>query len=109
MPEDLRKAAGLPSRVTRMLSPTVSNTTLCHLSSATSTGKVALLARSQDELEATAREIESAHGHKVLPVACDVADEASVEEAADLVVRVTEKAGVHLRHAAEELLLVVRE
>jgi NAD(P)-dependent dehydrogenase (short-subunit alcohol dehydrogenase family) len=47
---------------------------------------VALLARSQEELEATARDIEAAHGHKVLPVACDVADEQSVEEAAELVI-----------------------
>jgi 2-deoxy-D-gluconate 3-dehydrogenase len=47
---------------------------------------VALLARSQKELETTAREIEQAHGHKVLPLECDVADEASVEEAAGLVI-----------------------
>jgi NAD(P)-dependent dehydrogenase (short-subunit alcohol dehydrogenase family) len=47
---------------------------------------VALLARSQDQIESTAREIEAAHRHKVLPVACDVADEASVEEAAGLVI-----------------------
>src|SRR5260370_36299044 len=37
-------------------------------------------------MEATAREFEAAHRHKVLPVACDVADEASVEEAAGLVI-----------------------
>jgi 2-deoxy-D-gluconate 3-dehydrogenase len=47
---------------------------------------VALLARSQDQIESTARELEAAYHHKVLPVACDVADEASVEEAADLVI-----------------------
>jgi 2-deoxy-D-gluconate 3-dehydrogenase len=47
---------------------------------------VALLARSQTQIEATAREIEATHGHKVLPVACDVADENSVDEAAGLVI-----------------------
>jgi 2-deoxy-D-gluconate 3-dehydrogenase len=47
---------------------------------------VALLARSEVELETTARELEAAHHHKVLPVACDVSDEASVEEAAGLVI-----------------------
>jgi 2-deoxy-D-gluconate 3-dehydrogenase len=47
---------------------------------------VALLARSQTELETTARDIEQTHGHKVLPLECDVADESSVEEAAGLVI-----------------------
>jgi len=46
---------------------------------------VALLARSNDQVVATAREIEEAHGRKALAVECDVADEASVEEAASLV------------------------
>jgi 2-deoxy-D-gluconate 3-dehydrogenase len=46
---------------------------------------VALLARSLAEVEATAREIEAAHRRKALAVECDVADEASVEEAASLV------------------------
>jgi NAD(P)-dependent dehydrogenase (short-subunit alcohol dehydrogenase family) len=46
---------------------------------------VALLARSVDALESMAREIEETHGRKALAVACDVSDEASVEEAASLV------------------------
>src|SRR5262249_30586114 len=47
---------------------------------------VALLARSEDQVIGTARDIEDATGRKVLPVACDVSDEASVDEAASLVI-----------------------
>jgi 2-deoxy-D-gluconate 3-dehydrogenase len=47
---------------------------------------VALLARSSDQIEATAHEIEAAHPRKVLSLPCDVTDEASVEEAASLTV-----------------------
>ena len=47
---------------------------------------VALLARSEDQLVATAREIEDATGRKVLSCTCDVSDEASVDEAASLTV-----------------------
>jgi 2-deoxy-D-gluconate 3-dehydrogenase len=47
---------------------------------------VALLARSSEELEATAREIEAAHPRKILSLPCDVTDEASVEEAASLAI-----------------------
>jgi NAD(P)-dependent dehydrogenase (short-subunit alcohol dehydrogenase family) len=47
---------------------------------------VALLARSEDQLVTTAREIEDATGRKVLSCACDVSDEASVDEAASLTV-----------------------
>ncbi|MGZ3425145.1 MAG: SDR family NAD(P)-dependent oxidoreductase [Polyangia bacterium] len=47
---------------------------------------VALLARSEDQLLTTAREIEDATGRKVLSCTCDVSDEASVDEAASLTV-----------------------
>ncbi|MDB4965064.1 MAG: 2-deoxy-D-gluconate 3-dehydrogenase [Myxococcales bacterium] len=47
---------------------------------------VALLARSEDQIIATAREIEDATGRKILSCACDVTDENSVEEAASLVI-----------------------
>ncbi|MCU1279083.1 MAG: 2-deoxy-D-gluconate 3-dehydrogenase, partial [bacterium] len=47
---------------------------------------VALLARSEEQLVATAREIEDATGRKVLSCSCDVSDEASVDEAASLTV-----------------------
>ena len=46
---------------------------------------VALLSRSASALEAMAREIEETHGRKALAVACDVANESSVDEAASLV------------------------
>ena len=42
---------------------------------------VVLCARSQNDLDALAREITS-HGHKAIPVACDVSDLRSVESAA---------------------------
>jgi 2-deoxy-D-gluconate 3-dehydrogenase len=47
---------------------------------------VALLARSEDQIVTTAREIEDATGRKILSCACDVTDETSVEEAASLVI-----------------------
>jgi 2-deoxy-D-gluconate 3-dehydrogenase len=47
---------------------------------------VALLARSEEQLVGTAREIEDATGRKVLSCICDVSDEASVDEAASLTV-----------------------
>jgi NAD(P)-dependent dehydrogenase (short-subunit alcohol dehydrogenase family) len=47
---------------------------------------VALLARSEDQIVGTAREIEDATGRKVLACTCDVTDEASVEEAASLTI-----------------------
>jgi 2-deoxy-D-gluconate 3-dehydrogenase len=47
---------------------------------------VALLARSEDQIVATAREIEDATGRKALAFACDVTDEGSVEEAASLTI-----------------------
>jgi len=47
---------------------------------------VALLARSEDQIVSTAREIEDATGRKILSCACDVTDETSVEEAASLVI-----------------------
>ena len=47
---------------------------------------IALLARSEDQIVTTAREIEDATGRKVLACACDVTDEASVDEAASLTV-----------------------
>jgi NAD(P)-dependent dehydrogenase (short-subunit alcohol dehydrogenase family) len=47
--------------------------------------QLALLARSSDQLEATAHEIEAQHHVKVLTVATDVSDETSVEEAASMV------------------------
>ncbi|HEX8954528.1 MAG TPA: SDR family NAD(P)-dependent oxidoreductase [Polyangia bacterium] len=47
---------------------------------------IALLARSEDQIVGTAREIEDATGRKVLACQCDVADEASVDEAASLVI-----------------------
>jgi len=46
---------------------------------------VALLARSSDELVTVARTIETTHHRKALAIPCDVADEASVDEAASLV------------------------
>jgi 2-deoxy-D-gluconate 3-dehydrogenase len=45
---------------------------------------VVLLARSENEILSTAREIEDATGNKALAIACDVSEEASVEEAASL-------------------------
>ena len=47
---------------------------------------IALLARSEDQIVTTAREIEDATGRKVLACACDVSDEASVDEAASLTI-----------------------
>ena len=47
---------------------------------------IALLARSEDQVVGTAREIEDATGRKVLACPCDVTDEASVDEAASLAV-----------------------
>jgi NAD(P)-dependent dehydrogenase (short-subunit alcohol dehydrogenase family) len=47
---------------------------------------IALLARTEDQIVGTAREIEDATGRKVLACACDVSDEASVDEAASLTV-----------------------
>jgi 2-deoxy-D-gluconate 3-dehydrogenase len=47
---------------------------------------VALLARNEPEIQATADEIEAAYHKKALALACDVTDESSVEEAASLVV-----------------------
>jgi len=46
----------------------------------------ALLARSEDQIVGTAREIEDATGKKVLACPCDVTDEASVDEAASLTI-----------------------
>lgn len=47
---------------------------------------VALLARSEDQIVATAREIEDATGRKALAIGCDVSDEVSVDDAASLAV-----------------------
>jgi NAD(P)-dependent dehydrogenase (short-subunit alcohol dehydrogenase family) len=47
---------------------------------------IALLARSEDQVVGTARDIEDATGRKVLACPCDVTDEASVDEAASLAV-----------------------
>src|SRR4029077_17966069 len=47
---------------------------------------VARLARSEDQIVGTAREIEDATGRKALAVGCDVSDETSVDEAASLAV-----------------------
>jgi 2-deoxy-D-gluconate 3-dehydrogenase len=47
---------------------------------------VSLLARSSDELEQTARDIEGTYGRKALIIPTDIADESAVEEAASLTV-----------------------
>lgn len=47
---------------------------------------LALLARSSEDLEAAARQIEAEHRRKVLIVPTDVTDEGSVEEAASMVI-----------------------
>lgn len=57
----------------------------CAWSLAEAGAHVALLARSADQVEATAAEIEETLGRKVLAVPCDVSDEVSVDEAAALV------------------------
>src|SRR5262249_44101766 len=47
---------------------------------------IALLARSEEQVVGTAREIEDATGRKVLACQCDVTDEASVDGTASLVI-----------------------
>ena len=60
---------------------------------------IALLARSEDQVVGTAHEIEDATGRKALAVMCDVTDEASVEEAASLVIATFGRVDVLLNNA----------
>lgn len=71
----------------------------CAWSLAEAGADVALLARSADQVEATAREIEETLGRKALAVQCDVSDETSVEEAASLVLATFERVDVLVNNA----------
>ena len=71
----------------------------CAWSLAEAGADVALLARSADQVEATAHEIEETLGRKALAVQCDVSDETSVEEAASLVLATFERVDVLVNNA----------
>jgi 2-deoxy-D-gluconate 3-dehydrogenase len=60
---------------------------------------VALLARTEDQVIYTAREIEDATGRKALPLTCDVSDEGSVDEASSLVVATFGRVDVLINNA----------
>jgi NAD(P)-dependent dehydrogenase (short-subunit alcohol dehydrogenase family) len=65
---------------------------------------IALLARTEDQIVGTAREIEDATGRKVLACACDVSDEASVDEAASLTVATFGRVDVLVNNAGMALV-----
>lgn len=71
----------------------------CAWSLAEAGADVALLARSADQVEAMAHEIEDTLGRKALAVQCDVSDETSVEEAASLVLATFERVDVLVNNA----------
>ena len=65
---------------------------------------IALLARSEDQIVTTAREIEDATGRKVLACPCDVSDEASVDEAASLTIATFGRVDVLVNNAGMALV-----
>ncbi len=70
--------------------------------------KIALLARSPEQLDATKKEVEE-HGGKALTITCDVADHLAVEYAADLVERELGEIDVWVNNAMASVFAPVKE